>query len=278
MGTEEAGALMTAYRNFLRKCWVQPMGNIQRMITKWPVPIGQRETAGAPSSSTEAGPVGVIERFLERERRPIRARENKWVRATAACLTRVGMRPNQVSILSVVFSGLTAACLLLAATSGRPWAVAFLIAAAAFIPLRGLCNLCDGLMAVEGGLKTKSGAIFNDLPDRVSDPLLLVAAGYAIIGVSWGRDLGWAAGLLAVMTAYVRVLGGSVGASQQFCGPMDKSPRMIVMMAACLLTAVELAMSRDPRAMVLALTLIIVGCVVTIIRRTSRIVKELESK
>jgi phosphatidylglycerophosphate synthase len=213
-----------------------------------------------------------------KDRRPIRARENKRVKATAAWLVRAGVRPNQVSLLSVVFSGLSAGCLFLAARSEPSWAIALFIAAGVFIPLRGLCNLCDGLMAVEGGLKTKSGAIFNDLPDRVSDPLLLVAAGYSITWASWARDLGWAAGLLAVMTAYVRVLGGTAGASQQFCGPMDKSPRMVVMMAACVLTAIELALGWIPRAMILGLGVIIAGCVITVFRRTLRIVGELEAR
>ena len=213
-----------------------------------------------------------------KDRRPIRAREDDRVRAIAAWLARVGLRPNQVSALSVGFSGLSAGCLFLAVGSEPVWAIVLYVAAAAFIPLRGLCNLCDGLMAVEGGLKTKSGAIFNDFPDRVSDPLLLVAAGYSIAGASWARDLGWAAGLLAVMTAYVRVLGGSAGASQQFCGPMDKSPRMVVVMAACVLTAIELALGWVPRAMIVGLSVIIVGGVITVFRRTVRIVEELESR
>ena len=212
-----------------------------------------------------------------KNRRPIRARENPRVRATAAWLAHRGLRPNQISVLSVLLSALSAGCLLLAAALPRPWGVAAFVASAAFIPLRGLCNLCDGLMAVEGGLKTRAGAIFNDLPDRVSDSLLLVAAGYSITGVDWGRDLGWAAGLLAVLTAYVRVLGGSAGAAQQFCGPMDKSRRMAVIMAASLVAAVELGLGGNPRAMVVGLCVVIAGCVITVIRRTRRILKELES-
>lgn len=210
-------------------------------------------------------------------RRPIRLRDNKWVKATASCLVRQGVRPNQISVLSLLFSGLSAGCLLLIILLPPPWAIAAFITSAACIPLRGLCNLCDGLMAIEGGLKTKSGAIFNDFPDRVSDPLLLVAAGYSIVGVDWGRDLGWAAALLAVLTAYARVLGGSAGAAQQFCGPMDKSSRMGVVMVACLMAAVELAAGRNPRAMVPALWVVILGCVITVVRRTRRILQELES-
>ena len=48
-----------------------------------------------------------------------------------------------------------------------------LIAAAGFIQLRRLCNLFDGMVAVEGGFKTKSGELYNDLPDRFSGALIL---------------------------------------------------------------------------------------------------------
>jgi phosphatidylglycerophosphate synthase len=181
-------------------------------------------------------------------------------------------------MMNVVFAGMGGICLILVAISNPGWRVVLFIAAALSIPLRGLCNLCDGLMAVEGGLKTRSGEIFNDLPDRLSDSLLLVAAGYSITGVGWGRELGWAAALLAVLTAYVRVLGGSTGASQQFCGPMAKTQRMLVIMAACLIAALEAAVGWNLHAMVLALFVIIVGCVLTISQRTRRIVNELESR
>lgn len=211
-------------------------------------------------------------------RRPIGLRENKWARETATRLARAGIQPNQVSIMNVVFAGMSGVCLTLAAGTDPGWRIVLFAAAALFIPLRGLCNLCDGLMAVEGGLKTSSGEIFNELPDRVSDLLLLVAAGYSITEVSWGRELGWATGLLAVLTAYVRVLGGSAGASQQFCGPMAKTHRILVLMAACLAAAVEVAVGWNLHVMVLSLSVIIVGCVLTISRRTYRIVNELESR
>lgn len=212
-----------------------------------------------------------------KDRRPIGVRDNQRVRATAVWLTRAGVRPNHVSLASLVFAGLSAACLMLTGTAAPGWHSALFVAAAGFIVLRGLCNLCDGLMAIEGGLKTKSGEIFNDLPDRISDPLLLVAAGHSITWVSWGDELGWVAGLLAVMTAYVRVLGGCAGASQPFGGPMAKTHRMVVIAAACLIAAVESAMGWVVRAMTFGLEVVALGCVVTIALRTLRVVKELES-
>jgi phosphatidylglycerophosphate synthase len=193
-------------------------------------------------------------------------------------LTRIGLRPNQISVLSVAFAAGTAACLLLS-PQGSPGArIALLVAAAACIPLRLLCNLFDGMVAVEGGLGTRSGAVYNELPDRISDLLAIVGAGYAVTWVGWGPELGWAAGALAVLTAYVRTLGAASGASQDFRGPMAKQQRMVVLIAACLLMAGEIALGWPERVMIVALWVIAVGCVVTCVRRARRILGELESE
>ncbi len=211
------------------------------------------------------------------QRRPVRLRDNRWVRATAARLGRVGIRPNQVSGASLVFAGLTAACLVLARSAAEDARSALFLAAAAFIPLRGLCNLWDGLLAVEGGAQTPAGEVFNDLPDRISDALMLVAAGYSVAGVPWAAELGWLAGLLAVMTAYVRLLGVAAGAPPQYCGPMAKTHRMALLGAACVAAAVEAALGGAERAMPLALAAVALGCVVTVARRTVRILRALAS-
>ena len=65
------------------------------------------------------------------------------------------------------------------------------LVAACCIQLRLLCNVLDGLLAIEGGLQTKSGAVFNELPDRLSDTVILVCAGYAVGEMPWVSALGW---------------------------------------------------------------------------------------
>ena len=72
------------------------------------------------------------------------------------------------------------------------------------IQLRLVCNVLDGLIAVEGGKKSAFGALYNEFPSRVADTLLLAAAGY---GAGW-PVVGWCTVLLAALTAYVRVFGG----------------------------------------------------------------------
>jgi phosphatidylglycerophosphate synthase len=198
------------------------------------------------------------------------------VRAIAARLVRAGMKPNHVSVLGVGFAALSATCLFLVPVVEPGWRATLFVGAAAFIPFRGLCNLCDGLMAIEGGLKTPSGEIFNDLPDRASDSLFLVAAGYAATGADWTHELGWLAALLAALTAYVRVLGAAAGATQQFGGPMAKTHRMTVMGVACIAAALESNAGASPSAIVGGLGVVAAGSAATIARRTARVLRELD--
>ncbi|HUM17695.1 MAG TPA: CDP-alcohol phosphatidyltransferase family protein [Candidatus Nitrosotalea sp.] len=210
-------------------------------------------------------------------RRPVGLRELSPVRHLAAQLARAGFRPNQISLLGVGVSTLGAACLLITTAVEPGWRSLLFLGAAAVIPLRGLCNLCDGLMAIEGRLRTRSGEIFNDLPDRFSDALMLVAAGYAIPAPGWGPGLGWLAALLAALTAHVRVLGVAAGAAPQFGGPMAKTHRMVVLGAASVGAGAESLCGLPPRALGLGLFLVTLGCAITIVRRTGRIVRDLES-
>lgn len=211
-------------------------------------------------------------------RRPLKSRGSRWATHTAQRLANAGVRPNAISLMSIVFAAVGAACLVFSSPRVPAQRALLLVAAAACIQFRLICNLLDGLVAVEGGLKTKSGEVFNDLPDRISDPLLLVAAGYAIPSLSWGPALGWAAGLLAVMTAYVRLLGGSLGLAQNFAGPMAKQHRMAVLTAACLLATLEPWLGWNDVILAAALGIIVAGCVLTVARRLRRIVQEMEAR
>jgi phosphatidylglycerophosphate synthase len=143
---------------------------------------------------------------------------------------------------------------------------------------RLLCNLFDGMVAIEGGFKTKAGEIFNELPDRFSDAFIFIGAAYSVPDFVWTHELGWAAAVLAMITAYVRALGASMGAGQQFIGPMAKQQRMAVMTAACVIGAFAPIWPLLTRIIPLALSLVVIGCIVTIFRRCHRIAREMESK
>jgi phosphatidylglycerophosphate synthase len=212
-------------------------------------------------------------------RRPLKVRDKTWPRTLAFALVRYGLAPNQISVASAGIS-LAGALLLFSCghLSGWSEAAAFVVAAVC-IQLRLVCNLLDGLMAVEGGLKTKAGEIFNEFPDRVADVTLFLGAGYSVAGEARGAiELGYLCAIAAVMTAYVRVFGGSAGLMQDYCGPMAKQQRMATLTAACVLSAAETIVAWPHRIMSLALAVILLGSVITAVRRTLRVASLLNAR
>lgn len=203
------------------------------------------------------------------ERRPLKTRQKIWPGKLARCLLRAGLTPNAVSLLSVVF-----ACGAAFLLTWRAWCWGGLLLAAGCIQLRLLCNLLDGLMAVEGGAKSPVGELFNELPDRPADVLILTAAGYGA-GMPW---LGWLASCLALVTAYLRAFGASLGHGQDFCGPGAKPQRMFFLTMGCLgQSAASLAQLGWPvLAWALALTAALTAA--TVVRRTLRLAGRLRSQ
>jgi phosphatidylglycerophosphate synthase len=124
----------------------------------------------------------------------------------------------------------------------------------------------------------RSGEVFNELPDRFADLFIFAGAGYAVPTPGLMPWLGWAAAALAILTAYVRALGASAGASQQFCGPMAKQHRMAVMTVTCLVLAIAAWMHYPLRLMTWTLVLVVAGCLATAFRRVFLIIQELESR
>jgi phosphatidylglycerophosphate synthase len=211
-------------------------------------------------------------------RRVLATRNKTWARGLARRMALAGIRPNAVSVASVVLALGAAAAFYSAPGSAARTRVLLLIAAAACIQLRLLCNMLDGMLAVEHGLKGKTGDVYNDLPDRVADVLILVGAGCSVRDFQYGITLGWAAAVLAVFTAYVRVLAGSLGLTQLFIGPMAKQHRMFTLTVAALAFAAETFAGRRPQAMQVALAVIVFGSIVTAVRRTRLLLQEAEAR
>ncbi|MEZ5668189.1 MAG: CDP-alcohol phosphatidyltransferase family protein [Alphaproteobacteria bacterium] len=193
----------------------------------------------------------------EAARRPLASRSTGWARLLAARLAASSVTPNQISLASVVFAGGGAALTLWGGWVG-------LTLAAAMVQLRLLCNLLDGMVAIEGGKASALGTLYNEIPDRIADSLLIVAAGYAA-GVPW---LGWAGALAAALTAYLRMLGGSLGFAQDFGGIMSKPRRMAALTAGLLAAAAETALTGTQHGLAVAVGVIGLGSLVTCATRT----------
>jgi phosphatidylglycerophosphate synthase len=207
------------------------------------------------------------------ERRPLASRDLEPVRHLATWLISRGVPANAVSLCSIAFAALASVCLAAAGWTGAP-ARALLVLAAVLVQLRLLANLLDGMIAVGSGRASPRGEIYNELPDRVSDALILIGAGFAAGSTP---ALGYIAGLVAVFVAYVRAFGSSVGVRPLFIGPMAKPQRMAALTAACLYVACVPAgwpgalAAGMPGAIGIALMLIIVGGLLTAGRRLRRI-------
>ncbi|HET9425453.1 MAG TPA: hypothetical protein VFO55_08785 [Gemmatimonadaceae bacterium] len=212
-------------------------------------------------------------------RRPLKTRARAWPAAIARALARAGITPNLVSVVSIVFAALAGLSFWKAGLAlYRAPAWTWFVAAAACIQLRLLCNLLDGLLAIEGGLKTKTGDLYNEVPDRIADVVILVGAGYALLDHQYGVELGWLAAIVAVLTAYVRLLGGSFGLDQDFSGPMAKQHRMFVLTVGALGTAAESSTLGTRWSLYVALAVIVAGSAITFTRRLMRIARQLEAR
>lgn len=199
-------------------------------------------------------------------RRPIKTRTSLWAQVAARWLAQHNISPNQISVFSILFAASGASALYWQPGAGG------LLLCALCIQARLICNLLDGMVAVEHGRQSALGALYNEMPDRVADTLLLVTLGYAANLPA----LGWLAALAAALTAYVRVFGGALGLAQDFRGPMAKQHRMAVMTLACLAAIAELAWLGSLHSLSVGVAVIAAGGLLTCLTRTRAIARQLQ--
>jgi phosphatidylglycerophosphate synthase len=243
----------------------------------------QSMVAKAHSSRGERPPLAealliMADQRAQAPRRPLASREKKWAKLLAQTLCRAGVLPNAISLLSIVFSVVAGGALWRSGIGSDASRAVLLLVAAAGIQLRLLCNLLDGMVAIEGGRQTPYGELFNDVPDRLADVAIFVGAGYGLSVFAWGPALGWLAAVVAVLTAYLRLLGGAMGARQYFLGPMAKQHRMAVMTVACVISTLEPLVGWHGQVLAFALIVVVVGSVVTFVRRLRHIVADVKSR
>jgi alpha-beta hydrolase superfamily lysophospholipase/phosphatidylglycerophosphate synthase/SAM-dependent methyltransferase len=200
-------------------------------------------------------------------RRPIADTFRATARGAVNLCVRLNVHPDVVSYASIIAAAVAGACFLFAAR--HPW---LLLAAPAFMYLRLWLNMLDGMVALASGKASLRGEILNELPDRVSDVLIFTAVAHSGL---CQQALGYQAAIMALMTAYVGMLGQAVGAEREFGGVMSKPWRMVSLHVGAWVTYfMLLRRSQEGLLPTIALDVtcwvVIVGCVQTVAVRLVR--------
>ncbi|KQQ73242.1 CDP-diacylglycerol--glycerol-3-phosphate 3-phosphatidyltransferase [Xanthomonas sp. Leaf131] len=213
--------------------------------------------------------------MAERAKR-LRQRRRGWARA----LRGRGATPNGVSWAGIAFAALAGLMFYAALSNPAREGAAPLLLALLGLQGRLWCNRMDGVLARETGLVGRAGEVYNDAPDRLSDVLVCIGLGYGLqASVPWAAQLGWAAALCCVATAYVRMLGLACGAPEPRQGPMARVQRMHWL---SLITALALPvqwMGHAPQAawmLIGAMAVLIAGALLTVVLRLRTLVRALE--
>jgi len=157
------------------------------------------------------------------DRRPLKSRGTAWAKWASHRLASHGASPNAISVFGMV-AAISAGCLFASTSfSTGPTQQVTWILGALLCQVRLLCNLFDGMVAIERKIASPTGELYNEVPDRASDAAIFIGLGYAAGG---HPVTGLIAALFAVFVAYVRMTAVTVGAPNDYCGPMAKPQRM----------------------------------------------------
>lgn len=144
----------------------------------------------------------------------------KLLRPATRVAAAAGITPNQVTAATMILSLAAGAMVLLRPEA--PWALLLIPGA---LMLRVAFNHIDGMLACEHAMKTRLGAILNELADVVSDAALYLPLA-AVPGTP--AALLVAAVMLGVIAEMTGVVAMQIGADRRQDGPLAKKPRGLV--------------------------------------------------
>lgn len=187
----------------------------------------------------------------------------KLLRPITRSLAATGVTANQVTIAAAALSVAVGACVSLFPLEDWP-----LLVMPGFLFVRMALNAIDGMLAREHGMKSKLGAILNEIGDVVSDtalylPLALVPG--------FSPRLVAIAVVLAIVSEMTGVVAVQIGATRRYDGPMGKSDRAFVFGLLALLAGLGAMTDRWLQG---ALALIVMLLGLTILNRARRALVE----
>lgn len=178
-------------------------------------------------------------------------------------LAMIGVTANQVTVIAAVLSVVAGS--LIVVWPDREWP---LLVLPATLLTRMALNAIDGMLAREHGMKSRLGAVLNELGDVVSDASLYLPLAL-VPGIS--AQLMVLITILAIIAEMTSVVGVQIGANRRYDGPLGKSDRAFAFGLLALLLALGV-----PRGdwLTVYLSLLVVLAVLTVINRARRALGE----
>lgn len=171
----------------------------------------------------------------------------------------------------VTLAALALSCLVGGVIALYPDRTSLLLLLPGTLFIRMALNAIDGMLAREHDMKTKLGAILNELGDVLSDsalylPLALVPAfnHWLVVGLV----------ILAVLVEMAGVVAIQIGAARNYAGPMGKSDRAFAFGLIALLLGLGLP---EGRWITAALSIMLLLSLITIYNRARLALRESRS-
>ena len=162
----------------------------------------------------------------------LKERFQSWIAAEAKLAHNLGLTPNQISAIGVMFAVFSA----LAYWNWRSHPL-YLIMAPVFLLVSGFCDALDGALARMRGQITTFGGFLDSLLDRYAEAIVFcgITAG-GLCHPFWG--LAALAGSLLV--SYVRARAEAAGVKMETVGVAERAERLIILAIASFLSLVWL--------------------------------------
>ncbi|HVL47969.1 MAG TPA: CDP-alcohol phosphatidyltransferase family protein [Candidatus Thermoplasmatota archaeon] len=137
---------------------------------------------------------------------------------------RVGITPNALSVVSLVFAAL-AGGVFFVATRERP---ELMLVAGALVAANALLDALDGKLARLTKQETRRGDYLDHVIDRYADVFILGGLALSPVGnVYWG--LGAVSGVL--LTSYMGTQAQALGLGRDYGGLLGRADRLVLLMA-----------------------------------------------
>ena len=162
----------------------------------------------------------------------LKQRVQKWIAYEARIAHNIGFTPNYVSVVGILFAGLSGLAYLYWNTH-----LALTVLAPIFLLISGFCDALDGAIARIYAETSTFGGFFDSLLDRYADGFILCGI---ILGGLCDPFWGFLALMGSLLVSYARARAETRGISMESIGFAERPERLLLLVIASFLNIVWL--------------------------------------